>query len=155
MRSGAALRGLDVSARDRCRSQRVDDRTGRRDQLDRAHQAFVGGHRLGCETFHDIESRGQRDGEICVDRSAHLRRGAGEIDDRIAATDFDRDANWNRAGAEAVVVEKILRAISSRGKFAERRDHQALGVILEPVNRSFDRFASRGFHNRQQAFRSD
>ena len=62
------LRGLDVSARDRCRSQRVDDRAGRRDELDRTHQAFVGGHRLGRETLHDVESCRQSDRVICVDR---------------------------------------------------------------------------------------
>ncbi len=64
-----SLRGLDVSARDRCRSQRVDDRAGRRDQLDRTHQAFVGGHRFRREAFHDVESRRQRDREVCVDLS--------------------------------------------------------------------------------------
>ena len=87
--------------------------------------------------------------------AAHLRRGAGEIDERFAAANFDRDANRNRTGAEAVVVEKILGAISSRLELAERRDHQALRVVLQPVHRSFDGFASRRFHDREQALRPD
>src|SRR5579863_2037695 len=68
-----ALRGLDVAAGNRGGRERIDDRAGRRDQLDRAHQAGVGGHGLGGETLHHIESGGECDRVIGVDRAAHLR----------------------------------------------------------------------------------
>ena len=128
-RSGAILASAPKTAlairkpvrparRDRRRHDRIDDRPGRRADLDRAEVALVV-RRVAADQVPDAGvDRRLRERERRVDRAPHLRRRPLEVDDHPVAGDGDRDRDRDRVGIEAVLVDVVHEA--SRRRRASR-----------------------------------
>jgi hypothetical protein len=112
-----------AARRDWGRHDRVDDCGFGGDDLDRPKIAFVV-WRVAADQMADAGvDGGFGKGQRRVDRSFHLRRGAGEIRAEPVAGDGNRDPDRDRAGIDAVIVDPILKGVA-----AVR--HRANGVIL-------------------------
>ena len=115
-----------------------EQRALRHAQLDRTHDAGVGGQ-LREEVLDGHV--GGRDGrrQRYVDRSRAARRGALEVEHHRVAADLERDAYRQRPVVDAVVVEEVLGRPAPVGKRRELGAHHGLRTCAERGERRADR----------------
>ena len=130
------LRCFHVTAGNRRRWPSVHDGPQRRDDFDGAHQPGGGRNIFRQQTAEDVEARRVSNGRHGIDAAGYLRRAAGEIycdrgTPRTPTPDGDGNGDPYRPRRDAVVIEKILGAISSWRDAAQKGSHQLLRVIQQ------------------------
>ncbi len=121
-RVGDDLADLDVAGDDRRRIDRVEHRTRRDDQRDRAHAAVVQRDVVVDQAAEDVQHRGAHDAARRVEIARQLRARAGEVDRRGAVRAVDRHGDADRRAVVDVVGEAAVgEAQRSRGGRLPRR----------------------------------
>ena len=100
---------------------RIEDRTGRSANFDRAQAAFVVRHVRRDDAFDGIGRVGRRIGQRHIDSTRQRRRAPGEVDNNAFSLSFDRHLQLDRlietivhAGELKTSLRKLLNGFARR-----------------------------------------
>ena len=111
---------------------RIDHRPPRQLQPDRAVASGIVGYLRVGDRAHDVARRRQRHRGDRVDRTVHLRAGAGEVDHEVGAVDDDPGTDFKPlVEIDAIVVQIVGERVLTVRNPGDQIAGHGFGAILE------------------------